>query len=353
MSLVPFCKLLDPATYVACPWDLRTDAEGRRFWSDFFKQHIDTLVEQGVLAQVRRGADEGEARDRARRCAGRLRERIDAFDARPADAPRPVTILTYDRWRDGLLRDFGFPDPLMDLKARENERAAALLAGVCRRLDALPPRERLRSIIEGVFAGNLFDLGAKDTAERFLADDAPSFDATRARLKPRPWLIDDYEAIEARWLEGPAYRKAVVFIDNAGSDFVLGMVPLMRWLALRGTRVLLVANELATLNDMTIDDVRAWWPRLVEVEPSLAGLDIEPLSSGTGEPLIDLLGVSPRLNEAAADADLVILEGMGRGVETNLDARFSCDGLNIGMIKIPIVARRCGGQIYDLVCRFR
>lgn len=43
--------------------------------------------------------------------------------------------------------------------------------------------------------------------------------------------------------------------------------------------------------------------------------------------------LSARLALTAADADLIILEGMGRGIETNLHARFSVDSLKLGMIK--------------------
>jgi len=77
------------------------------------------------------------------------------------------------------------------------------------------------------------------------------------------------------------------------------------------------------------------------------------VSSGTGEPLIDLLGVSPELNRVAADADLVILEGMGRGVESNIDAQFTCDALNLAMLKDAKVAGRIGGKLYDVVCQFK
>jgi type II pantothenate kinase len=59
------------------------------------------------------------------------------------------------------------------------------------------------------------------------------------------------------------------------------------------------------------------------------------------------------LNEAARGADLLILEGMGRGVMSNFDASFTCDALNIAMIKDEWVARRFGGKTFDLVCRFR
>jgi hypothetical protein len=44
---------------------------------------------------------------------------------------------------------------------------------------------------------------------------------------------------------------------------------------------------------------------------------------------------------------------MGRGVESNLDAEFTCDALNIAMIKDEIVAKQVGGKLFDVVCRFR
>lgn len=45
------------------------------------------------------------------------------------------------------------------------------------------------------------------------------------------------------------------------------------------------------------------------------------------------------MNEEARDADLVVLEGMGRAIETNLNARLRCDALKIGMIKHREVRR--------------
>ena len=43
--------------------------------------------------------------------------------------------------------------------------------------------------------------------------------------------------------------------------------------------------------------------------------------------------VSQEVVQQAGDADLIILEGMGRGIETNLYARFRVDSLKLGMIK--------------------
>ena len=350
-EFAPFIKLADPARYVACAWDLTRDTDGRLHWVDFFKRHFRTILKLGVEARAARGESPDDASADATRCAGELDGRIDAFAADPNGFGR-VTILTMDEWRDEILRKHGFVDAFVDLKHRENEKMLPLLPVVCRQIDALAGEAQLRAIIEGVFAGNIFDMGAEATAKAFLGQ-SPDFFATRQSLAPRPWLIDDYDALATRLLKGPVHRKAVFFIDNAGSDFLLGAVPMIRWLAQHGTRVVIAANERPTLNDMTIQDVDAWWPRIVEAEPSLAPLPIDRVSTGTGEPLIDLSRVSRALNEAAADADLVVIEGMGRGVESNLDASFNCDALILAMIKDTAVARFVGGKVFDCVCRFR
>jgi damage-control phosphatase, subfamily II, stand-alone protein len=336
--MAPFCKLADLGRYVACSWDLTTDGAGRQYWVSFFKRHLDTMLSQA-------GATDAPA------CRAEFFARFDAFTADPASHGR-VSILTLDQWRDDILRKYGFVDPFFNLKNRENAKALPLLPRVCRELDSLAGAEQLRAIILGVFAGNIFDMGAGATAAKFLTS-GPDFYQTRGMIPPHPWLIDDYDSLEWRMLKGRLHHKAVFFVDNAGSDFLLGAVPMMRWLAQRGTRVVLAANSRPTLNDMTIDEVNSWWPKIIEAEPSLGTLPIERVATGTGEPLIDLSQVSEQLNSAAADADLVILEGMGRGVESNLDARFSCDALNVAMIKDEAVAARHGGKVFDVVCRFQ
>jgi uncharacterized protein with ATP-grasp and redox domains len=352
----PFVLLADPAQYVACSWDLALDAEGRNHWVSFFKRHVETIFKLGIEAAAVRQMDRTEVAARVDACRKEFVHFFDTFSADPTDAARwgveRVTILTLDQWRDQLLRKHGFVDAFIDLKNRENEKALPFYLKVCGQIDALNGEEQFKAIIEGVFAGNIFDMGAEATAKAYLHA-GPDFFATRQTLAKRPWLVDDYDAAVARFLNGTRHRKAVFFIDNAGSDFLLGALPMMRWLAMRGTRVILAANERPTLNDMTIHDVNAWWPRLIEVDPSLATLPIERISTGTGEPLIDLSEVSDELNSAAAGADLVILEGMGRGVESNLDAKFTCDAMNLAMIKDIMIAKRNHGQLFDVICRFR
>jgi type II pantothenate kinase len=350
VNLSPFCKLADPASYQACDWDLSQDIDGRTHWCDFFKRHFDTIMKLGIEAAIARGASHDAVAARARRAQGELVALFDDFLHHPQKFGR-VTMLEIDTWRDDILRKWDFPDAFIDLKNRENATMLPLLPKVCAQLDGLAGEEQFRAMIEGVFAGNIFDMGADATAKAFLAG-SPDFFTTRKTLPPRPWLIDDYDQLAQRCLSH-GHRKAVFFIDNAGSDFLLGALPMIRWLAKRGTRVIIAANEQPALNDMTIHDVHAWWPRIIQIEPSFANLAIDLVSTGTGEPLIDLSKVSGELNAAAADADLVIIEGMGRGIESNLGARFTCDALNIAMIKDTIIAKRAGGKVFDLVCKFR
>ncbi|MFT3789089.1 MAG: ARMT1-like domain-containing protein [Tepidisphaeraceae bacterium] len=351
VAIEPFVKLYDPSTYVACDWDLALDSPARLGWVEFFIKHLETLLSLGVAARTARGSREADVLRDAERCRVEFAAKFTAFRDDPHTHGR-VTILTLDEWRDGLLRKHGFVDAMIDLKNRENEKMLPLLPAVCREVDGHSGAEQIETLVRGVFAGNKFDMGAKATAAHYLGGAGESFFATRSALKSRPWLIDGLDEL-MQTLSRKRHEKIVFFVDNAGSDFLLGALVMIRWLAMQGVSVVIAANEHPTLNDMTVHDIRAWWPRITDAEPSLVNLPIEVVSTGTAEPLIDLSKVSRELNAATFDADLVIIEGMGRGVESNLYAKFNCDALNLAMIKDELVAKRNGGEVFDCVCRFR
>ena len=48
------------------------------------------------------------------------------------------------------------------------------------------------------------------------------FEKTRTELVDRPWCIDDLDQVLERWQQKP-HHKAMLFVDNAGTDVVLGM----------------------------------------------------------------------------------------------------------------------------------
>ena len=147
-----------------------------------------------------------------------------------------------------------------------------------------------------------------------------------------------------------------MFVDNSGADVVLGMLPIARELARRGCKVVLAANEVPSINDVTAAELEDLLPRVAELDETFAEAvecgAIAVCSSGSDLPVIDLRRVSKRLAATVDDADFVILEGMGRAIETNLEAAFDCDALRIGMVKHPEVAQCLGGELYDCVCRF-
>ena len=69
------------------------------------------------------------------------------------------------------------------------------------------------------------------------------FRAARARVAAgRPWRCDTFDALAAHWTAAvaaarrPPFKRAIIFVDNAGADVVLGVLPLARALLAAGGR---------------------------------------------------------------------------------------------------------------------
>lgn len=54
----------------------------------------------------------------------------------------------------------------------------------------------------------------------------------------------------------------------------------------------------------------------------------------------------------AMGTDLVVLEGMGRSIHTNLYARFKCEALKLAIVKNEWLARSLGGHLFSVVCKY-
>lgn len=347
--------LADPSSYIACQWDLTADAARRAYWLKLYREHFPGLLDEAVRVEVHDGVDESGARQRADACRDAFFARLDELAAKPGKYGR-LDILAIGAMREAFLRRHGFADPYRLIKRQENDAALKLLPALLAELEAMDDQRRPAALIEGAFAGNIFDVGATETLALFQSGKL-DFHATRAKLKPRPWLFDDLDAWLERWRSKP-HRAALIFVDNAGCDVVLGMLPLARAMLRRGTRVILAANSSPALNDVTIDELNPLLEQAAALDDALAGAlsagQLETVASGCGTPLIDLSRVTPQLAERVTQrgVDLVILQGMGRAIESNLHARFNCDVLKMGMVKDPNVAEGVGGEMYDLVMRF-
>ena len=78
------------------------------------------------------------------------------------------------------------------------------------------------------------------------------------------------------------------------------------------------------------------------------------VESGNWAPLIDLKKVSPQLAAVCEELpiDLVVLEGMGRSMESNPDCELTCDVLRLAMVKDLGVAESFDAELFDLIMRY-
>ncbi len=113
--------------------------------------------------------------------------------------------------------------------------------------------------------------------------------------------------------------------------------------------MVLTANTRPTLNDVTHDELTELLARAAPMDGALGSSRLTLVASGNGAPLIDLRQVSDELARVSRGADLVVLVGMGRSVESNHSARFTCPVWKIAMIKDAQVAESLGGSMFDAV----
>jgi type II pantothenate kinase len=254
-----------------------------------------------------------------------------------------------------LLARYGYPDPYAGVKRRENDLAAGLYPRVIERIDGTPPNKRWEMLFRGLLAGNLFDLGAPKTIEMYHGGKIDFFETLRT-LPAQPWFIDHTDSIVERLSGKPAWRQALFFVDNAGADIVLGVLPVAREMARSGLRVVLSPNTAPALNDITHAELDPLLSQLAVSDAVLGSLiadgRLRTVESGGDTPLIDLSRVSDACDAAAAESDLVVLEGMGRGVESNWTEALTCDVWRVALLKDHTVADWVGARVFDGICRF-
>ena len=314
------------------------DASSRAYWLGLFSSHLDV--------QLRAHGADAATTDAVRAAWADERAAIEADPARHGS----LDLIVLDTLRRRILHAHGVIDEFREEKERETEAAFELLPAYLERLDEHEPADALHAIVTGMLAGNLFDLGATATTDAF-ADRQLPFDRALARVPARPWFRDDLDALTTAWTTAIPQR-AMIFVDNAGADFVLGVLPLVRWLRTHGAAVAIVANDGPALNDVTVDESHQHRARAAVIDPRLGDPAIEIVPSGTSAPLIDLRDVGPACQAAAHAVDALVIVGMGRGLESNWSARFTVPVLRVAMVKDPQVAQGLGATLFDAVCAY-
>ncbi|KAK8475294.1 hypothetical protein V6N13_114847 [Hibiscus sabdariffa] len=354
-EMVPFPLFIE-SSYRACTIPYRFPSDNPRKATPTEIAWMDTYLNS--IPSFKKNAESdttvNDAPTKAEKFAQRYAELLDDIKKDPESHGGPPDCILLCRLREQVLRELGFRDAFKKIKDEENAKAIYLFPDVVRLNDDIEDEEkRLENLVRGIFAGNLFDLGAAQLAEVFSRDGMP-FLASCQNLVPRPWVIDDLDIFKAKWSR-KSWKKAIIFVDNSGADVILGILPFARELLKRGTQVVLAANDLPSINDVTYHELVEIISKLKDESGKLIGVDTKNLliaNSGNDLPVIDLTRVSQELAYLASDAELVILEGNGRGIETNLYAQFKCDSIKIGTVKHPEVAQFLGGRLYDCVFKY-
>ncbi|XP_010243061.1 PREDICTED: pantothenate kinase 2 isoform X1 [Nelumbo nucifera] len=381
LHLVPtlevFPLLMDPKTYEPNTIDL-SDHNELEYWFTVLSEHLPDLVDKAVASEG--GTDDAKRRGDAfaRAFSAHLRRLMEE----PA-AYGKLGLANLLELREECLREFHFVDAYRSIKQRENEASLAVLPDLLMELDSMNEETRLLALIEGVLAANIFDWGSRACVDLYHKGTIIEIYRMSRKKMQRPWQVDDYDIFKERMLgsgeKNPRpHRRALLFVDNSGADIVLGMLPLARELLRRGTEVVLIANSLPALNDVTameLPEIVAEAAKhcdilrkaaeaggllvdaMINVQDDSKGnsssVPLMVVENGCGSPCIDLRQVSSELAAAAKDADLVILEGMGRALHTNFNAHFKCDALKLAMVKNQRLAEKLiKGNIYSCVCRY-
>lgn len=249
-NAVTFCPLLkDPKLYNPDTTDLAQDKEARDYWLQCFEESVDKFIARAIHSQPKSPT----AKDRASKLKEKYINRLHYLHLQPF-AYGTLTVRTLLDTIEHCMKEFDFPDPYLDQKKKENEEALSYLKARLDILDELEGEEKLKALIMGVLAGNMFDWGAKEVAD-IMESSTFKFEDAQEKIPGRPWLEDNLDIWIERLQREPPHKCAAIFVDNSGVDIVLGILPFVRDLLQRGTKVILCANSMPALNDVTYSEL--------------------------------------------------------------------------------------------------
>lgn len=349
-QLAFFPLLACPKEYVPDTVDLTKDKEARDYWLSCFESSLGSFVDRAISSQP----NIPDSQERANKFRDKYLQRLRNLKNHPF-AYGNLTVRSLLDMREHCLIEFDFPDPYLQQKKMENEYALKLLKDHLEMLDKLEYDGRQEALVRGFLAGNVFDWGAKEVVK--LMEQGLGFTEAGDKLQKRPWLHDDLDAWVKRQQQAP-YKCAIIFLDNSGCDVVLGIIPFARELLQRGTRVVLCANSKPALNDVTAQELLMVMKQVTLLCPVLREhLEAGTLcvrESGQASPCLDLSRLPLSLVDELVDwgCDLVVVEGMGRAIHTNLLTSFTCDSLKLAVIKNRWLAQRLGGEMFSVMCKY-
>ena len=118
---------------------------------------------------------------------------------------------------------------------------------------------------------------------------------------------------------------------------------------------MLCANHRPILNDVTHAELQLLLYKVSQISSTIANAistgKLTCFSSGQASPYLDLARLNKNLIDAMLDqrVDVIILEGMGPAVHTNLYAKFSYECLKVAVLKNRRLAQRFGGEMFAVI----
>ncbi|XP_029037853.1 4'-phosphopantetheine phosphatase [Osmia bicornis bicornis] len=352
-NAVTFCPLLkDPSSYNPDTTDLAQDKEARDYWLQCFEESVDKFVARAIHSQPHSPT----AKDRATKLKEKYVNRLHYLHLQPF-AYGTLTVRVLLDTIEHCMKEFDFPDPYLHQKKQENEEALKHLKNRIIAIDYLEGADKIKALILGVLSGNMFDWGANAVATLMETTDF-GFAEAQAKIPGRPWLQDDLDDWIDRLETGPPHKCAAIFVDNSGVDIVLGILPFARDLLLRGTKVILCANSMPALNDVTYPELVVTLRDAAKlckvIRQALKENRLIAMETAQAGPCLDLSRLSLDLCLAMVkhNVDLIVLEGMGRTLHTNLHAKLTCECLKLAVVKNRWLALRLGGDMYAVICKY-
>ncbi|XP_045471940.1 4'-phosphopantetheine phosphatase [Harmonia axyridis] len=349
-SVCPVLK--NPQSYDPDTIDLQNDIKQREYWLTCLDQMIKKFIPKASILNP----EDLQATEKAEKSY----QTFHMLTEQLKDNPRllnPLSVRTLLEFNEDNLRTNNFKDAWSIQKQKETALAFNKFSARLKYIDSIEPfRDRWLEVVKGVLAGNVFDWGSKVVSE--MLEKSPNFDLLDAMktIQPRPWFKDDFELFVNK-IETCPYKKVVIFVDNAGIDFVLGILPFARELLKLGTKVILVGNTLPALNDVTFKELKSY---LVEASHqcgifrnALNENRLQCLENGQRGPCLDLTSLPEELCETMLTTDCVIIEGMGRAVQTNFYATFTIDCLKLAVLKNEWLAKSLGASQFFVICDFQ
>ncbi|KAL3282218.1 hypothetical protein HHI36_005412 [Cryptolaemus montrouzieri] len=327
------CPLLrNPNQYDPDTIDLLNDSKQRDYWLNCLDQMIKKFIPKASVLNP----EDVRATEKAEKSYQSFHMLIEQLREDPY-LLHPLSVRTLLEFNEDNLRDNNFKDAWSHQKQKESNLAFKQFRSRLDYVDSVEPfNDKWLEIIKGVLAGNVFDWGSKTVSD--ILEKSPDFGLNEAMdtIQPRPWFKDDFDLF-VRKLQDCPYEKLELLKLN--------------------TKVILVANSLPALNDVTYRELKSY---LIEAsrqcnvfKNAINENKLLCYENGQRGPCLDLASLPEELCNIMLTTDCVILEGMGRAVQTNFYATFVVDCLKLAVLKNEWLAKSLGASQFFVICDFQ